>query len=337
MNSFECTALFDRIGDVKVGVIGDFALDLYYSIQTETGECSIETGEEVHWASQPKASLGAAGNVVQNLAALGIRQIYVFGCVGNDLFGREIRALFQQAGVQTKHLLAPASGWDTCVYTKPMQGNRELNRIDFGIRNELTDEAFNELLVALKQALAYIDVLILNQQFANPLLSQERVDRLNGLVDAFPNVRVVADMRHVGRQIQGAILKVNTVELARFLGQNAPDEPNLDWCLQQGQQFRALRNGPLIITRGAQGILYLDEHVTEVVDGLRLEGELDTVGAGDTVVAALAACMGAGAEPGQALEIANLAAAVTVQKLQQTGTASPAEILALQRIYSPHE
>ncbi|GAB3492368.1 hypothetical protein GCM10027341_06420 [Spirosoma knui] len=329
--------MFDRIVDVKVGVIGDFALDLYYSIQTQTGEYSIETGEEVHWGSQPKASLGAAGNVVQNLAALGIRQIHVFGCVGNDLYGREMQALFQQAGVQTQHLLTPVSGWDTCVYTKPMQGNRELNRIDFGIHNELTDEVFNDLLVGLKQALAHIDVLILNQQFANPLLSEERVAQLNGLIAEFPNVRFVADMRHVGKQIQGAILKVNTAELARFLAQHAPDEPDLNWCLKQGQQFRTLRNGPLVITRGAQGILYLDEHVTEVVDGLHLEGELDTVGAGDTVVAALAACLGAGAEPGQALEIANLAAAVTVQKLRQTGTASPTEILALQRMHYPHE
>src|SRR5919202_1054713 len=170
MTSPEFSALFDRIVDVKVGVIGDFALDLYYSIQTETGERSIETELDVHWASQPRASLGGAGNVVQNLVALGIQYIQVFGCVGNDLFGREMRGLFNQAGVQTQNLLTPVAGWDTCVYTKPMRGDKEMNRIDFGIHNALLDDTVNELLAGLEQCLSDLDVVIINQQFANPLL-----------------------------------------------------------------------------------------------------------------------------------------------------------------------
>jgi rfaE bifunctional protein kinase chain/domain len=337
MTSPEFSALFDRIVDVKVGVIGDFALDLYYSIQTETGERSIETELDVHWASQPRASLGGAGNVVQNLVALGIQYIQVFGCVGNDLFGREMRGLFNQAGVQTQNLLTPVAGWDTCVYTKPMRGDKEMNRIDFGIHNALLDDTVNELLAGLEQCLSDLDVVIINQQFANPLLKASHIGRLNNLIERFPNVRFVVDMRHFGKLVQGATLKVNTNELARFLAIEAPDEPNLDWCLQQGLRLIKSRRGPLVITRGEQGILYMDEDKFQVVDGIALQVELDTVGAGDTVVAAWAACTGAGAKPVQALDVANLAAAVTVQKLRQTGTANPSEIMALHRIYYPHE
>jgi phosphoglycolate phosphatase-like HAD superfamily hydrolase len=63
------------------------------------------------------------------------------------------------------------------------------------------------------------------------------------------------------------------------------------------------------------------------VPGIQLLKKLDTVGAGDTVTSALALCLGAGVRPVEAAEFANFAAAVTVQKLFQTGTASGPEIL----------
>jgi len=67
--------------------------------------------------------------------------------------------------------------------------------------------------------------------------------------------------------------------------------------------------------------------------------KLDIVGAGDTVTSVLALCLGAGVRPAEAAEFANFAAAVTVQKLFQTGTASGAEILEVAKdvdyIYQP--
>jgi bifunctional ADP-heptose synthase (sugar kinase/adenylyltransferase) len=57
-----------------------------------------------------------------------------------------------------------------------------------------------------------------------------------------------------------------------------------------------------------------------------VEGPIDTVGAGDTVIAAIAAVLGAGGDPDTAARLAALAAAVTVRKLLITGTATPDEI-----------
>jgi rfaE bifunctional protein kinase chain/domain len=322
------TALSQRFASVKVGVIGDFALDLYFDIQTRTGEYSLETGREVFWGSQPRASLGAAGNVVQNLHALGVVHCWAIGCVGDDLFGREMVHLFRSLGVNTQHMLL-AEQWTTCLYAKPNRQRQELNRIDFGTANSLTDPLFANLLAGLEQCLSELDVLIINQQFSSPLLTANRVAVLNALIARFPRVRVVADMRTVGMHIRGATLKVNTAELAHFLGIDLPESPDLDWCVEQGVTFQRQTNVPLLITRGQAGILYMDEAGTESIDGLSLQGELDTVGAGDTVVATWATCMGAGATPEQGLKMANLAAGVTVQKLGQTGTATLTEILTL--------
>jgi len=65
------------------------------------------------------------------------------------------------------------------------------------------------------------------------------------------------------------------------------------------------------------------------VSGLQLSGPTDSVGAGDTFCSALMACISIGADLASAAFIANIAAAVTVQKLFQTGTATRQEILEL--------
>ena len=337
MTAADINALFQRISTVNVGVIGDFALDLYFTLQTLTGERSLETGRDVFWGSSPNASLGAAGNVVQNLAALRVAPVRVIGCVGDDLFGREMRHLFTTLGVDTGHLHTHTGQWDTCLYTKPNQNGQEANRIDFGTDNALPDAVFTNLMTGLEQLIPTFDVLVVNQQFANPLLSEKRIPLLNDLIIRFPNVQFVADTRDVGRLIRGATLKVNTAELAKFLNVELPDHPDLDWCIHHGNAFRQQSGGPLLITRSQAGILYIDDHETQLVNGFQLQGELDPVGAGDTVVATWAACRGAKATAAQALEIANLAAAVTVQKLNQTGTATLPEILAMHTTYLSHD
>lgn len=327
MTTSQLHELFDRIARLRIGVVGDFAVDFYYEIETATGETSLETGLTVHWGRRPRTAPGGAGNVVQNLAALGVGHLGVFGGVGDDLFGREMQALFAVLRADTAHLRTMAPGWDTCTYTKPMQPTGESHRLDFGTHNRVAEADFDALLADLETALPRLDALILNQQFPAPLLNEARLERVRALLTKFPGVRVVADLRDFGKAVRGVVLKVNTAELARLLG-TPPAETETD-CQAQAHALRATTGGPVVVTRGANGILYADERETVSVPGLPLSGPLDPVGAGDTVVAALTAALAAGATPAQALELANRAAAVTVQKLGQTGTATPEEILGV--------
>lgn len=323
----EIEAIFKRISILRVGVIGDFAVDFYYDIDYQTGEYSVETGKQVFWASKPHSSLGAAGNVVNNLSALGINDIKVFGCIGADIYGREMQSLFHKIGANTSHLKVLDSGWDTCTYTKPMAKDGESNRLDFGTNNILADELFNELLETLAQALPDLDVLIINQQFPNPLLNPKRIEQLNTLIAASPECLFVSDLRAYGHCIKNTILKVNTEEMARLLNINEIDEADEAACIEHGRNLQTRIGDCLIVTRGEYGILYLDKEETQNVKAIPIKNEIDTVGAGDTVVAAFSASRGAGASIQESLEIANLAAAVTVQKLRQTGTATLGEIL----------
>ena len=82
------------------------------------------------------------------------------------------------------------------------------------------------------------------------------------------------------------------------------------------------------MTRGEHGLLVADAAGVHVIHGIQVLDPVDPVGAGDTVVAALAAALAGGADIVTAATLANLAASITVRKLQTTGTATPAELRA---------
>lgn len=96
---------------------------------------------------------------------------------------------------------------------------------------------------------------------------------------------------------------------------------------------------PLFITRGARGSIIVNENGVTNIDGLMIISKVDTVGAGDSYLAGAASALAAGYSLEIAAEIGSYVAGVTVQKLFQTGTASPSEILNIGTdpdfVYSP--
>ena len=96
---------------------------------------------------------------------------------------------------------------------------------------------------------------------------------------------------------------------------------------------------PVFITRGSRGSLTVNESGITETPGLMIISKVDTVGAGDSYLAGAAATLAGGYPMEIAAEIGSYVAGVTVQKLLQTGTASPSEILQIGQdpdyIYNP--
>jgi phosphoglycolate phosphatase-like HAD superfamily hydrolase len=86
---------------------------------------------------------------------------------------------------------------------------------------------------------------------------------------------------------------------------------------------------PLFITRGDRGSIVTDDKGILEIESMMITGRTDTVGAGDSYLAGVASALAAGFNPGTAGRLGNFAAGVTVQKLFQTGTASPEEVIAI--------
>ena len=323
--------IFQSISQLRVGVIGDFAVDVYYPLDKVTGEFSLETGKEVHRAGQCRTSLGAAGNVVKNLAALGVQQIKVFGLRADDLWGRELLHLLSKVNADTSAMLLQSDNWHSCAYVKPMLGREEDHRIDFGSYNESAPDQQQAVLQKLEEALPNLDLLIINQQFVRPLLNEKAVQLLNALAAKYPNCHFVADMRNIADALRGITLKANVKEAAHMLDMADFDARDDEQCQEICQKLSAQLEAPILLTRGENGMLYHDGNEFTSVPGVWHDTEIDAVGAGDTAISVFGSAMASGAAVDVSLKLANLAASVTVRKLYQTGNASPKEIIALQQ------
>ncbi len=95
------------------------------------------------------------------------------------------------------------------------------------------------------------------------------------------------------------------------------------------EQLFARSGKPVFVSRGQRGVIVADRAGSHAVPGLHLPGPVDPVGAGDSMLAGIAAATAAGRSPREAAIFGNFSAAVTTRKLFQTGRATPAEILAI--------
>jgi sugar/nucleoside kinase (ribokinase family) len=86
---------------------------------------------------------------------------------------------------------------------------------------------------------------------------------------------------------------------------------------------------PVFLTRGENGCIVCDASGCKEIPGLLILSAVDAVGAGDSMLAGIAAALAVGAEPHRAAELGSLVAGVTVQKVLQTGTATAEEILKI--------
>ena len=333
--------ILDRIQNVRVAVYGDFCIDAYWLFDPRGSEVSVETGLQARAVSKHYYSLGGASNVVANLAALEPEAIQVIGAIGDDIYGRELIRQLNELGVDTTCLIVQKENFDTVVFGKPYLEGNEQPRMDFGffnIRSEVTDGA---LLDGIKNALQTADVLIVNQQVPGSITNESFIDRANDLFREYDEKVVLLDSRHFGHKFRHIYRKTNDLEAASLNNVDVKLDDVIalgdvkKFAMNLYQQF----NKPVFLTRGSRGILTVDSEGLHEIPGIQLLKKLDIVGAGDTVTSALALCLGAGVKPAEASEFANLAAAVTVQKLFQTGTASGPEILDVGRdpdyIYQP--
>ena len=333
--------IIKKISAVKIAVVGDFCLDAYWFVDESKSEISIETGQATRPVLRQKYSLGGAGNVTSNLAAMEVKDIRAFGVIGHDPFGPEMVNLMIKAGINTDNLLIQNEQWATHVYIKPYIDDKEQNRIDFGNYNILSEDTANRLIHNLENEVNKVDLVIINQQVLSGIHTEYFKKKLVEVINRFPDKIFIADSRNYTDFYSGAYRKMNDTEASLQCGiKRGPDElvPYTE-VLNAARTLHLRYKKPLFITRGGRGSLSVTESGVTEIPGLMIISKVDTVGAGDSYLAGAAATLAAGYPMEIAAEIGSYVAGVTVQKLYQTGTASPSEILMIGRdpdfIYQP--
>ena len=341
MENKQLKKILDDISNVKIAIVGDFCLDAYWFIDESKSEISVETGQKTRPVRTQKYSLGGAGNVANNLSALGVGTVYVFGVTGVDPFATEMKKIMQGTGIITDYLLTQSDGWATHVYAKPYVGDDEEGRIDFGNFNQLADEKADELLQNLSDLLPSVDIVIINEQVLSGIHTPYFRKKLVELIGAFQQKVFIADSRHYNDEYEGALRKMNDSEAAMLCGMKNDTAESVSYdevCLAAETLFKRYKK-PLFVTRGGNGSIVIDDEEIKDIHGLMIIARVDTVGAGDSYLAGVAATLAAGYDMKTAADIGSFVAGVTVQKLFQTGTATPNEIMAIgtnpDYIYAP--
>lgn len=312
----------DRFAGRRVVVMGDFVADefVYGDIERVSREAPVLILAHRRTVVVP----GGGANAVANLHALGAHPLPV-GLVGRDDAGSALASQFRQAGIPTEGLASPA-GWETPTKSRILAGGvhtrrQQVVRIDRGARHaDLPEPVLSELARALERLLQDADALLVADYgygAAPPELLARALPRFLGPVLVDSRTRV-ADFRGV------LACTPNQEELERALGRELADEPAV---LAAGETLlERTGNRAALVTRGALGMVLFERGRAPVVLPAHGSDEVaDVTGAGDTVIAALALGVAAGAPLADAARLANVAAGLVVMKAG-TATVSPEEL-----------
>ncbi len=312
-----------------IGVFGDLFLDRYLDLDAALTEPSIETGLDAYQVVRVRSYPGAAGTVINNLAALGVGRIVPISMIGDDGEGHELRqALKTMTRVELAEL-AITTQRRTPTYTKPMlmtagQAPRELNRLDIKNRLPLPADVERKVLDSLTRHWHAFDALLVLDQVSElgcGVVTERVRDRLAELGSNEPYKIVIVDSRERIGLFRNVCFKPNESECLRA----SPNAANL--CDAMKQLVQKTRR-PVACTCGAGGIMIADADGAEpsVVPAYPVAGPIDTVGAGDASSAALACALACGVNWQAAAAFANLVASIAIQQIGVTGTATPEQV-----------
>ncbi|CAN7500193.1 D-glycero-beta-D-manno-heptose-7-phosphate kinase [Pseudoduganella sp. LjRoot289] len=291
---------------VRILVVGDVMLDRYWF--GDVSRISPEAPVPIVRIEKREARLGGAANVARNAAALGAHA-GLLGVVGADEAGDQVEQLLHTGGIHS--YLKRDEAISTIIKLRVIGRQQQMLRIDF--EEPPSDTVLRNKLVQYKALLAGYDVIILSDYAKGSLVN-------------------VADMVVAGRAA-GKVVMVDPKgdDFARYAGATVltPNKSEFrhiagGWSSEaqlttKAQNLRAeLKLDALLLTRSEEGMtLFTEKEVFHIPAAAR--EVFDVSGAGDTVIATMAAMLGAGAGWNEAVQTANRAGGIVVGKL---GTAT---------------
>lgn len=308
---------FPDFTPTRVLVAGDLMLDRYWSGTTR--RISPEAPVPVVQVGAMEDRPGGAANVALNLAALGC-QTYLVGVTGDDEAADILVIRLADAGVDTR--IHRRRGLPTITKLRVLAHHQQLIRLDF--ERSLAPQGEDPLPALVAGLLDQADLLVLSDYAKGTLANPQPL--IAAAKERGKPVLVDPKGRDFLRYQGATLLTPNRAELEDVVG---PMEDDVA-LVEKGQRLRAeLGLGALLVTLGERGMLLLRGGTGPCETALHLPTRArevyDVTGAGDTVIATLAAALAAGVALAEACTLANCAAGLAVGKLG-TATVSAREL-----------
>ncbi len=327
--------ILSKFSSLTIAVVGDLFLDRYLDLDAGLTEKSVETGLDAYQVVADRCYPGAAGTVLNNLAALGVGRLEAVTVIGDDGGAYELLRALSKIDVGAGGVLQSEQRM-TPTYTKPMLSQAdgsavELNRIDIKNRCPQGAELDSQVMAQIDTLFHEVDALVVMDQVDERncgVVTDAVRDHLAQLGAAQPDKLIFADSRSQIRLYRNTVTKPNNAELLKSIGVSTQRADDFDALAAAGQKLCQLTGRAVYTTLGDAGILYIEgDHATHVPT-VRVTGEIDIVGAGDSTTAGIVASLCSGATPVEAAEIGCLVASITIQQIGVTGTATPEQLQA---------
>jgi D-beta-D-heptose 7-phosphate kinase/D-beta-D-heptose 1-phosphate adenosyltransferase len=298
----------EALRGVRVLCVGDLMLDRYVYGAVE--RISPEAPIPILHVGDETVMLGGAGNVARNLVGLGAEVEFVT-VVGEDEAGRRVTELLaREDGIVGR--VIPEAKRQTPVKTRFIAGGQQLLRTDEESVTPLSDKVAEKLCETVAKLTAKADAVVLSD-YAKGVLRPTVTARLIAAANKAGRP-VVVDPKgsDYGRYTRADVLTPNRHELGTVTGMDISGDAAVEAAARELMAKTAL--GAVLVTRGAEGMSLFDQAGAHHFAAQARE-VFDVSGAGDTVVAAIGAGLGAGIPLADAAAIANLAASIVVGKL----------------------
>ena len=320
MNSFN--SLIDKYQNTTILLIGDIMLDIF--VYGGVSRISPEGPIPILSVSREDEMLGGAGNVLANLRALG-SEVHLISVIGDDLAGHKITQKVGQFEVSAEGLVIDAERMTT-LKTRYLSQNQQLLRVDSEKSVTLASDVQSKILVQAEKVIGTAQVLILSD-YGKGMLTPDLIKQLIKLAKK-NNVPVIVDPKAKDFSIyKGAtIVTPNKKELSEAVGDMAvASDGDVEAAAQTLIKQSGIEN--VIATRSEDGMSVVFKKGNASHLKTRALEVFDVSGAGDTVVAVIAATIAAGGSLDNAAYVANIAGGLAVAKIG-TAIVRAEEILA---------
>jgi D-beta-D-heptose 7-phosphate kinase/D-beta-D-heptose 1-phosphate adenosyltransferase len=267
--------------------------------------------------------LGGAGNVVNNIAALGAK-VTAAGVIGDDANGRRLLDKCQAMGVRTAGLLIEADR-PTTLKTRIIAANQHVLRIDRETKRTLADTVYGQLLQRLETLIPQVNVVLISD-YNKGVVTRKLVEQIVSLGHKF-GVRIIADPKGLDFSKYDGVSLLTPNQKEAGLAAQVEIENRSSLFAAGAKLLSETELEALLITCGKDGMVLFEPGSQPQLISARTRQVFDVSGAGDTVLAVLGIALGMGHPLLESARMANSAAGVVVAKVG-TATVTRAELTA---------
>lgn len=295
--------VFKPNNTTKVLVVGDIILDQY--IYGETSRISPEAPVPVVRVKNMEERPGGAANVAINISSLGVNT-QLLGITGQDQAASRLEEILGEKGVACHFV--HHDGFPTITKQRVLSQHQQLLRLDY--EEESSKPETGGLIQQYLALLESVDVVVLSDYAKGSLTKvQTLIKHAND-----KNVTVLVDPKSSDFSCysNASLITPNLKELEVVVG----DCKTSEILISKAEELRnKLKLAAILVTRGEKGMTLLREKHKPLNLKAVTHEVYDVTGAGDTVIAALAAAIASGCELEEATFLANTAAGLVVEKL----------------------